>query len=280
MNDQGPFADLALRQYLAEHMKIVLSYTHAIVIEKTGIGTGVAFRLGERLFLITAGHNLTKKFEVRLFAQEGPAITAEVLNFRFHPDCHRDDVYRDFGFIEIENIPSLPACEVEQFHIGEPTPRIVRDGLWFVAGCPESGFLPPNSPGQIGLAVVSGFPRGGDEASVEIDYARTGNSISPDGSFFEECEFFTTPRGFSGGGVWVLSRPDDGELFMPHRHVKLCGTQFRWNERKRFVRAMRPRFTVPYFFDWYPELRADYGHVLKSCLNVPFSGDGNAERVR
>jgi hypothetical protein len=275
MNDLGPFGDLALRQYLAEHMKIVFSYTHAVVIEKTGIGTGVAFRLGERLFLITAGHNLTKRFEVKLFAQEGPAITAEILSSHFHPDSLRDDVHRDFGFIEIENIPSLPACQVEQFDIGEPTPRVVQDGLWFVAGCPESGFLPPNSPGQIGLAVVSGFLRGGNEVSVEIDYARTGHSIAPDGSFLEESDFFATPKGFSGGGVWVLPKPAEGQLFVPHKHVKLCGTQCGWNKRERFLRAMRPRFTLPHFFEWYPELKADYGHVLKSSLNAPRS-DGPA----
>lgn len=264
MNDPGPFGDLALRQYLAEHMKIVFGYTHAIVIDKIGIGTGVAFRLGERLFLITAGHNLTRRFEVSLFAREGPAILGEVLNYHFHPDSLREDVHRDFGFIEIKNIPSLPACQIEQFHIGEPTPRIVPDGLWFVAGCPESGFLPPQNPVQIGLAVVSGFPRGGNEASIEIDYARTGHSISPDGSSFEESDFFATPRGFSGGGVWVLPKPPEGELFVPHKHVKLCGTQFQWDRGRRVLQAMRPRFTLPYFFDWYPELRVEYGHVLNA----------------
>jgi hypothetical protein len=46
MNDPGPIGDLGLRQALAEHMKIVRSYTHTIIIEKTGIGTGVAFRVG------------------------------------------------------------------------------------------------------------------------------------------------------------------------------------------------------------------------------------------
>jgi hypothetical protein len=124
--------------------------------------------------------------------------------------------------------------------------------------------------------VVSGFPRGGNEASVKIDYDRTGHSISPDGSSFEECKFFATPRGFSGGGVWVLPKPADGELFLPHKHVKLCGTQFRWNERKRFLRAMRPRFTLPYLFDWYPELTAEYGHLLKSFRKERPNDDGPA----
>ena len=265
MNDGISFGDLAPRQFLAEHMKIALGYTHAILVGETGIGTGVTFRLGERLFLITAGHILTRTFEIALFAGEGPAIPAQVLNSHFHPDSRRADVHRDFGFIEIKNVPSLPACEINQFHIGEPIPHFSADGLLFVAGCPESGFLPPDSPRQIGLAVVSGFPSGGNEASIEVDYVHSGYSISPDGSTIEEAKFFTTPRGFSGGGVWILLKPADGELFEPRKHVKLCGTQFQWDKTRRVLQAMRPRFTLRHFFEWYPELRADYGYVVNAC---------------
>lgn len=272
MNDTGPFGDPALRKYLAEHMKFVFGYTHGIVIENTGIGSAVAFRMGERLFLITAGHNLTKRFKVSMFAREGPAIPGEVLNYHFHPDSLCQDVYRDFGFIEIKNIPSLPACQILQFHIGETTPQTVRDGLLYVAGCPESGFLLPGNPAQIGLAVVSGFVCGGNEATVEIDYARTGHSISPDGSSFEESDFFTTPRGFSGGGVWALLRTGAEELFLPHKHVKLFGSQFQWDSRRRVLRAMRPRVTLPYFFAWYPDLAPGYEDLLMSCTK-PSSSD-------
>jgi hypothetical protein len=34
---------------------------------------------------------------------------------------------------------------------------------------------------------------------------------------------------------------------------------------------MRLRFTLSYLFEWYPELRADYWHVVKSCLSDPRS---------
>jgi hypothetical protein len=262
MNDPGPIGDLGLRQELAEHMKIVLSYTHAIVIQKTGIGTGVAFRLGERMFLITAGHNLDSVFEVSLFARERPAVQAEVLSYHFHPWSRRTDVHRDVGFVEIKNVPSLPACRLEQFHIGEPTPRIPTNGeLFFIAGCPESGFLPSEQPAQVGLAVIAGYLRGGSETTLEIDYPRSGHAVSPDGSSFQESDFFPTPRGFSGGGVWVLLKPTEGELFLPHKHIKMCGTDFQWDKNRRMLQAIRPRFSVQYFFECYPELRAEYGHV-------------------
>jgi hypothetical protein len=263
MNDPGPIGDLSLRHQLAEHMKIVRSYTHAIVIEKTGIGTGVAFRLGKRLFLITAGHNLTSNFEVSLFAGDGPAIRAEVLNHHFHPDSGKTELHRDIGFVEIKDVKSLPACQLEQFYIGERTPRIPKDGaLLFIAGCPESGFTPLGRQPQVGLAVIAGYLTGGDERTLEIDYARTGHAVSPDGSSFQDRDFFDTPRGFSGGGVWALSKPAEGELFLPHKHVKMCGTDVQWSPSRRMLRAMRPRFSVPYFFECYPELRDRQGHVI------------------
>lgn len=265
MNDAGPIGDLGLRQELAEHMKIVRSYTHAIVIKRTGIGTGVAFRLGDRLFLITAGHNLRSEFKVSLFAREGAAVEAEVLNYHFHPDSGQTELHRDIGFIEIKNVPSLPACYLEQFHIGEATPQIAKDGmLIFIAGCPESSFLPPERPEQIGLAVIAGYLHAGDERILEIDYARSGHAVSPDGGAFQVSDFFESPRGFSGGGAWVLLKPSEGELFLPQKHVKMCGTNFCWNRTSRLLMVMRPRFSVPYFFDCYPELRAEYGHVLRA----------------
>jgi hypothetical protein len=112
------------------------------------------------------------------------------------------------------------------------------------------------------LVLPCSWPRSGDGASVEIDYAEKGDAIGPVGSSFEECNFFETPKGFSGGGVWVLPKTAEGELFQPRKHVKLCGTQFQWDEDRRILQAMRPRFTLPYFFEWYPDLRADYGHIL------------------
>jgi len=259
MKDPGPIGNLALRLELAEHMKIVRSYTHAIVLKGPGIGTGVAFRVGDRLFLITAGHCLQSAFGVSLFAGEGPALEAEVLNCRFHPDSPRTDVHKDIGFVEIRNMPSLPACQLEQFNIGEPTVQVPTDGaLLFIAGCPESGFQPLVRPAQVGLAVIAGYLHGGSETVLEIEYERTGHAVSPDGSSFQDSDFFATPRGFSGGGVWVLLKPKEGELFLPHKHVKMCGTQFQWDEDRRMLQAMRPRFSLPYFFERYPELRAEY----------------------
>lgn len=247
-------------------MKIVRSYTHAIVIGKAGIGTAVAFRVGERLFLVTAGHNLQAKFDVSLFAREGAAVQAEVLNYHFHPDSTRTDVHRDIGFIEIKNLESLPACQLEQFHIGESTPRTMPgdEVLVFIAGCPESAFQHARRPAQVGVAVIAGYLRATTETTLEIDYARSGHAVSPDGSSFKESDFFETPRGFSGGGVWILLKPAEGELFLPHKHVKICGTDFQWDRGRRLLQAMRPRFSLPYFFDCYPDLRAEHGHILAS----------------
>jgi hypothetical protein len=207
---------------------------------------------------------LVRRFEVSLFAREGPIIRAEVLGHRFHPESRRTDVHKDIGFVEIENVSSLPACQIQQFHIGEPVPRLPNESLFYIAGCPESGFLPTGRPAQIGLAVVAGYLTAGTETTLEIDYARAGRAVSPDGGSFQEADFFATPKGFSGGGVWALLTPAEGEFFVPHKHVKMCGTQFQWDEDRRMLQAMRPRFSLPYFFECYPELRPEYGDVLQA----------------
>jgi hypothetical protein len=215
------------------------------------------------LFLITAGHNLLSTFEVGLFAREGSCVQAEVLSYHFHQDSRSTELHGDVGFVEIKNVPSLPACDLGQFHIGEPTPQIPKGGeLLFIAGCPESGFLPPERPSQVCVAVIAGYLCGGDERTLEIEYPESGHAVSPNGDSFRESDFFTTPRGFSGGGAWLLLKPTDGELFLPHKHVRMCGTDFCWYRRRRMLRVMRPRFSVPYFFDCHPELRGDYEHVL------------------
>lgn len=262
MSDHGPIEDLRLRQEIAEHMNIVRSYTHA-VLTKTAIGTAVAFRLGDRLFLITVGHIFTGEFEVRLFAGEGPSIRGEVLNHHFHPGSFSTEVHLDIGFVEVKNVPSLTACQLEQLHIGEAAPRMPKgDSLMFIAGCPVSGYTPQGRPPQIGLAVIAGYLRGGDEAILEVEYAQEGHSISPDGGTFEAAPFPESPGGFSGGGVWVLLQTKQDEVFQPMKHVKMCGTQFQWSPSRRILKAMRPRFSVPFFFECYPELRSRYGHVL------------------
>lgn len=252
MNDPGPIGNLRLRVELAEHMNIVRSYTHAILNARKEIGTGVAFRVGDRLFLITAGHVLRGTIDVWLFSGEGPAIRAEVLNHHAHPDSLRTDVYSDVGFVEIRNVSGARACDFEQLHVGEAVPKLpTGDKLVFIAGCPVSGY----TGSTIGTAIIAGFLRGGDATILEVEYERSGHSVTPDGSSFQEADFFETPEGFSGAGVWVLHEQQPGELFAPHRHVKMCGTQFQWDPKTRMLKAMRPRVSVPFFYECYPELR-------------------------
>jgi hypothetical protein len=261
MSDEGPLSTLSQHQELAEHLKIARSYTHC-VLTKSDIGTAVALRLGGRLFLVTAGHIITGAFEVGLFSGEGPGRRAEVLNRHYHPDSPRTDVYADIGFIEIKDVPSLTACQIEQLHIGEATPRMPEhDVLLWVAGCPASAHEIRGDIRQVGMSVVGAWLRGGDEAALALEYVPEGYAVHPDGGIPRPAPS-PPPAGFSGGGVWFLRQTAEAELFQPLKHVRMCGTQFQWSVATRTLRAMRPRFTVPYFFECYPELRPEYGHVL------------------
>jgi hypothetical protein len=261
MNDPGPIQDLGLRREIAYRMEFVRRYTHCI-LTKTEIGTGVTFRLGERLFLSTAGHVLKPPFEVHLFAGEGPAIQAEVLSHYAHPDCMSTTIHADVGFVEVTNVPRVAACAIDQLHIGAPTPAVSGNVLLFVAGCPGVGYAPQARPPEVGLAVFGTYLLGGNERVLELEYERTGHAVSPDGGTFGPTEFFETPGGFSGGGVWTMLKANEGELFVPERHIMMNGTQFQWNPRTRVLQAMRPRFSLPFFFECYPDLLSEYGYVL------------------
>lgn len=261
MNDPGPIQDVQLRREIALHMEIVRSYTHCILSPRE-MGTGVTFRLGDRLFLITAGHTLKKGFQVYLFTGEGPAVHAVVLNYHAHPKALSTDVHADIGFVEIRNIPRIAACDIEQLHIGEATPQVPSNALLFIAGCPKTGFRPGRGACEVGTAVIACYLHEGDERILTLEYERSGHSISPDGGTFAPTEFFETPEGFSGGGVWCLMKEKVAELFTPLNHIRLCGTQFQWNSKTRILKTMRPRFSIPFFFECYPELRGEFGHVL------------------
>ncbi|MCY3019484.1 MAG: hypothetical protein NTW87_10720 [Planctomycetota bacterium] len=267
MKDPGPLRSLRERTEIVEHANIVFSYTHAIQTNKQDIGSAVAIRLGERLFLITAGHILAKgePFSVFPFRREGPAEEENILNFRFHPDSKSEELHHDIGFIEVENDPLLSACSLDQLEIGEPKPELRRDqSRRYIAGCPESEFSPRGGRGQVGLAMFAANVIEADETTLTLNFETSGFLISPDGSSLQKSDYYPTPKGFSGGGVWAFLMPKKGDVFQPRKHVTMWGTQFSWYPKTRILHATRPRFSMPFFLECYPELRAQYGKVLSA----------------
>lgn len=264
----GLIALRSVRHELAEHLKIARSYTHFVMVRppnspKDGVGTAVAFRLGQRLFLITAGHNLNGNFMIWLYAGDRRSIQAEVLNHHMHPLSLDEYARVDIGFVEIKDIPSLTACHIEQLHIGPPTPpKTEHETLLQVVGCPESAYERLGQDRKVGLMAVGGWLRGGDEQVMEVSLESEGHSMDPNGETFGPGQFPESPHGFSGGGIWTLVATKEGEIFDPRKHVKMSGTQYGWSKCRRMMLAMRPRFTVPYFFHCDPELQGEFGYVL------------------
>ena len=234
-----------------------------------GFGTGVAFRLGGRLFLITAGHNLVNPpFEVMCFAGEGSPIKAEVLNCHFHPDSNEEGVPSDMGFVELTNREDIAACDFEQIHIGSSTPtQPTQETIFLIAGFPEVGHTKTgHRQHEMGLAVIPGRLESVEERILQLHYDKEGFSIGPNGEYCEEMPFYPTPRGFSGGGVWQFLKPKSGELFDPVRHVKMGGTDYAWHKETRTLYAMRSRISIPFFFEKYPDLKVQFGHLIEDQL--------------
>jgi hypothetical protein len=267
--DPGLFGNVAFRREYAEHIKIVRGYSHPIIIsphstEQRGVGTAVAFRAGDRLFAITAGHCITIPFEVHLLVGGGRAIRGEILNSFYHPDWDTPGVETDVGFVELENRSDVAACRIEQLYVesGNEVVRPVEGRLLHIAGFPEFGFNPDPRPVQCGLSVIPGRFKGATDTRVELAYAEHGFSLGPDGATCEPATFPATPRGFSGGGVWGFRKTEESELFLPHRHILMIGTQFAWNSTTRTLFAVPTGCALAFLFARCPELKAMYGPLL------------------
>jgi len=199
----NPYDDGEFRTDIARRMKYIHGYTHAIRSTTRGVGTGVTFRVGGRLFLMTAGHNLIDRsqFLVALFTSPNePARIARILNYHFHPASDDPTSGRDIGFIEVVDVPSVRACPLEQFKIGAAEPVIPpHDSYFSISGYPAGAATDT----EMGLAVIPGRLVTGDEFTLQLEYERSGYSIAPDGSSYQRTDFFESPHGFSGGGVWA-----------------------------------------------------------------------------
>jgi hypothetical protein len=59
--------------------------------------------------------------------------------------------------------------------------------------------------------------------------------------------------GYSGGGVWVVTYKP-GELFNPHRHIKLVGIETLWSEKARRAKCVRSNVIAESLKEFKPDL--------------------------
>lgn len=244
-----PPPTLAERHETNELMRVVRSYTHLVVsdIRAQRLGTAVLLRHGDRLFAFTAAHNIADDTAIHVRLGLGAERTLfRVLDTFIHPRYNpepRTSTF-DLAILELENIPAVEAGDVAQLYTGEIRRR--------PEGQPESadnttfvwvvGF--PSDLAQVRDGIVSVYQTAFGTQMLDatpdvlsLYYPMIAYQMPQDGMTCEIGELASTPRGYSGGGVWAMRVPDGG-MFYPHRHIRLVGLQTHWCERSRMIRCV------------------------------------------
>jgi hypothetical protein len=259
-----PAPTLDERHEINELMRAVRAYTHPVVFNTRNphLGTAVFLRHGERLFAFTAAHNIKDDTTIhfRLSSANERAVFG-VLSTYVHPkyDPEPPTSKFDLAILELEPNPAVTAGDVAQLYTGEfgklpeGEHKIVGNAFVWVVGYPAE--LAKPSEGNILLNQTSFctqiLEHSPDEFSLH--YPATGYQM-PQGSTSCNLRKTTeTPKGYSGGGVWVTMNPP-GVLFNPHRHIKLVGIETHWAERSRLARCVPGKVIAEALKDFRPNL--------------------------
>src|SRR5437870_6994929 len=123
--------------------------------------------------------------------------------------------------------------------------------VW-VVGYPAE--LAKSSGGRTALYQTSFCTQVLEHSSEELSlhYPANGYQMPQDGTSCEVGETTPSPKGYSGGGVWVTTNPP-GELFSPHRHIRLVGIQTHWASSSRLVRCVPSKVIAEAIKDFQPD---------------------------
>ena len=269
-----PPPSLAERHEINELMRTVRAYTHPVIFntQNPHLGTAVLLRHGERLFAITAAHNIRDDTSIpfRLGSDSTRAVFY-VLSTYIHPkyDPKPTTSKFDLAILELEPNPAATAGEIGQLFTGgfgklpEGEQKIVSNAFVWVVGYPAE--LATSSEGRTVLYQTAFCTQILHHSAEELSlpYPSTVYRMPHDRVSCEIGETTSSPKGYSGGGVWVATNPP-GELFSPHRHVKLVGIQTHWSRSSRLARCVPSKVIVEAFRDFIPDAEPNAGSGAKS----------------
>ena len=261
-----PMPTLPERHEINELMRAPRAYTHAVTLHNDNphIGTAVFLRHGERLFAFTAAHNIREDtaLHFRLLAAS-VRRQFDVLDTYIHPDYHPDPFSEtspfDLAILELEPNAVVSAGDVQQLYAGEfgplpaGEPRPTTEAFVWVVGYPCELAQPEGQ--QITLRQTA-FATQILESSPELlalYYPTHGYQMPHDGTSCQEESMTPTPRGYSGGGVWVVRNPP-GVLFDTIRHVRMVGVQTHWSPDTRRIWCVPGKVVVEAFRLFRPDL--------------------------
>jgi hypothetical protein len=193
------------------------------------MGSGVLIEVGDRRFVATAHHCLR---EAVLFTEDMviphdntlPAPRIPILNRGGDPGL-------DVGFIEIgknaviKTVHEHFPCDFKQVYIG---PNIKQGMILHLCGWPEYGAR------QVGLDTIERSLEGmlvrcegSDDRRLHFSFGGKAGQWNARGEWIVKST--PTPRGFSGGGIWGITKSRDDELYAPTKNVRLLALQSAWD---------------------------------------------------
>jgi hypothetical protein len=165
----------------------------------------------------------------------------------------------DLAILELEQTPAVTAGDIAQLYTGgfaklpEGNHSTVSVAFVWVVGYPAELAKPGKHETVLyqttfGTQILEHSPE-----QFSINYPPTAYQMPHDGTTCEEGQMPKAPSGYSGAGIWGINIPT-GELFNPHRHLKLVGIQTHWNEKSRLARCGPSKVIVEALQDFKPEL--------------------------
>jgi hypothetical protein len=196
---------------------------------RLGMGSGVLVDIRDRRFVATAFHCVDHAVvltEDVLIPHDNtsPPARIPILNCGGDPDI-------DIGFLEIDRRSVVRTahehypCTLDQFYIGTGIPP---ESIIHICGWPEYGGrrIGPNVIERTLEGLIAKC-LGADTTFLRFQFSGAA------GKWNDRDEWIVkptpSPRGFSGGGCWGITKAKDGDLYAPTKTTKLLAIQSEWD---------------------------------------------------
>lgn len=220
------------KEFNDHHLPHLLRYVVPILWNPLELGSGVLLTIQGRHFVASAAHCIQSNPLIQIMPTS-PNLLASVETKTLRPirsGWHED---YDIGWVEIVD----PACESVGWEQMFYSPDLFT-GQVHVLGYPNSE-LRIDIQKKESLFGLCTFSTGVIEAMpdyLKLHYPVTGSKYDEALGAWSPCAFPTTPKGFSGGGVFAVTKSVVGALEV--YQYKLVAIQSCWLERERYVKAI------------------------------------------
>jgi hypothetical protein len=236
--------------------------------------SGTVIRLGDRVFVATAGHAIPNDPVGRLWiVRRIPRSASDgfpgFLKWRRHPNEEIDAGYLEADpgtlieylghddFSTIDNLADFGTGRENRgvIVVGSPSKKIQHftDGVKTHLMAFEA--MPYATPlyGPKHWPEVDPRDRAPDtEIDVFLNYPRESLDVQPNAA--TSISAVPDPGGMSGGGVWDQGFVE-GKLLWTPRDCKLFAIQSSWEEERRYLRATQIRHWIDLIREDYPDLQ-------------------------